>query len=73
MFFYVALVLWQYGKNDPWPLIRLPDWAVHYMARYFYADETTGDPELIEHISSLAQEEWELRHNERKAKRLIKN
>jgi hypothetical protein len=70
LFVYIARVVWQYNNGHNYPLISLPDWAVHYMARYLYDDNRGGCDEMfLEDIITLSQEEWELRHRKRKESR----
>lgn len=60
MFYYIAVVLWQYNRNHPYPLYNLPDWAVHYMARYMYLEE--GDDmdyaPIVDILTDEAEQEW---------------
>lgn len=67
MLIYIIRVLWEYIHDEAYPLSSLPDWAVHYMARYLYDDELGGwDEQLLDNIVSLSQAEWEIRHKDRK-------
>lgn len=73
MYKYIAQAVWQYDLEDPYPFARLPDWAVHYIAR-FLDDEPTEQysQEFICDFIDVAEREWFHRQDKRKRQR-IKN
>jgi hypothetical protein len=70
MFYYISVALWQHRSNHSYPLISLPDWAVHYMFRYMYIEEGE-DSDIVNELTSLAELEWQHRIVDRKIKRTI--
>ena len=75
MYKYIAQAIWQFDLEDHYPFARLPDWAVHYIARYLDDEPTEKyDQQYICDFISMAECEWSIRRLERNQKRvMIKN
>jgi hypothetical protein len=64
MFYYIAVALWRCKIAEyEYPLVVLPTWAVHYMARYMYLEE--GDDmeyaDIVDYLKDEADKEWDVR------------
>lgn len=74
MYWHIASAIHQMGSLSPYPLLQLPDWAVHYIMRYLEEERLEDDPygDVTDALIHHANIEWGFRKKARNKKRVLK-